>query len=514
MLRKLITLISSVIIILTVVVFDKSVVGDISNTDGKYSIYVNNVFYGNVSDRKPFDDYIEKTYKKYNKESKYGEVFYPENYSINSVASAFDTSMSDLTVLSEFKKEVEFLVDGYKLSVLKGSEYANYNPKQGGEPTINSSSGHSVIYSTSKEEFDNAFDKILQTFVDEDSIDRIARGEEVESFIPGTEETIAYNVGGYVVGLETKVPYDEILTGDSLYNKMMFYNIGDDKLYSVKDGDSLEKIASENMLNVNELVAANESLVSENTILSPGQELIVNLVNPVVTVESTKLIVKEEVQQYETEVIADPNMLTTDIPIVNVEGSDGKVVRVYKIDYLNGQTTSGGEIVSENQLVEPVNRVIVKGTKASPSYSASYSSGSSYTKSVGVTDGRAVAWTRPTTGGYLSSPYGARWGTIHYGTDIAGMPTGSTIMSIYDGIVVYSGYHGSYGNFIIIDHKNGYVSYYAHLSVSEVVTGDSVVKGQRIGGMGTTGNSTGVHLHLEIYVNGERVDPMSVYQWI
>lgn len=515
MIRKMIALIMSFIIILTVTLFDKSFDGDTSVLDGKYSIYVNNVFYGNVNDRTPFDEYIESTYKKYNEESKYGEVYYPNNYSIDSVTNAFDKPISDDEILEQFKKSVEFLVDGYKVNVLKGAEYANYNAKQGGEPTINSSSNHAVVYSTSKEEFDLAFDKILETFVDENSIDRISRGEEIDGFVPGTDETIAYNVGGYVSGIETKVPYDKILTGDKLYDEMMFYNIGEDKIYTVQEGDTLEKIAANNMLNVNELVAANESLVNENTILSPNQELVVNLVNPVVTVESTKLIVREEVQQYETEVIEDPNMLTTAIPIVNVEGSDGKVVRAYEIDYLNGQSTSAGKIISEDQLIEPVNRVIVRGSKIAPSYSSSYSSGASgYSKSVGFTDGRPVAWTRPTTGGYMSSPYGPRWGTTHYGVDIAGMPTGSTIMSVYDGMVVYSAYHSSYGNFIIIDHQNGYVTYYAHLSVSEVKAGDTVVKGQRIGGMGTTGNSTGVHLHLEVYINGVRVDPMSVYQWI
>ncbi|MFV0424701.1 MAG: peptidoglycan DD-metalloendopeptidase family protein [Bacilli bacterium] len=517
MLGKVIGFILALILVLTGVLFEESLIGDISESDGKYSIYINNVFYGTVEDRTPFDDYINETYEKYNKESTIGAVYAPDNYSIDSVTGAFDTNKTDEEILEAFKENVEFLVDGYKVSIVKESKYStNEQQMQGGEVKLTSKSNYAILYSTDKEEVDTAFSKILGTFIDEQSIERINRGETIDNFDVGTEEVLSYNVGGIVVGSETKVPYNKVLVGEELYNKMLFYNISEDKKYTVQDGDTIEDIAMANMLNVNELVAANKSIINENTILSPGQEVVVNLVDPVVTVESTKILVKEEVVPYETEVIEDDTMLTTEASIIKEEGSDGKVERVYEIDYLNGQSTSAGEIVSETQITTPTNRVVVKGTKQAPSYTTTYSNSgiSGYTTSVGTYSGESVAWGRPTQGGYFSSPFGPRWGVNHDGIDIAGLPTGSTIMSVYDGVVVYTGYQGARGNLVIIDHQNGFVTYSQHLSDINVSVGDTVYKGQRIGGMGSTGYSTGVHLHFEIFINGGLVDPMTVYAWI
>ncbi|MFV0499851.1 MAG: peptidoglycan DD-metalloendopeptidase family protein [Bacilli bacterium] len=515
MANKIIGVILSVIIILSALLFDTNTINNISELDGKYSIYINNKFYGTVSDRKPFDNYIKETKKKYNKESNIGKVYEPTNYTIDSITSTVDTNMSDEEILSTFKKKVEFLVEGYKVTITKDSEYVGSdNQDSGGEVTLTTSSKYATIYSTNKKEVDKAFDQIIKTFVDEKSIDRIVRGEEITELIVGTNETISYDVGGNVVGTSTKVPYTKVLTGDELYNKMLFYNTNEDKYYKVKDGDTIEKIASNNMLNVKELVAANKTINSENTILSPGQEIIVNLVDPVVTVESTNIMVVEEELPYETEIIEDNTMLSTK-NVVKKVGSKGKVERVYEIDYLNGQTTSAGKIVGEHEIKAPVNRVVVKGTRQAPSYTAVYSSGiAGYKKSKVSSDGIAVSWVRPTIGGYMSSPYGHRWGRNHDGVDIAGLPTNSTIMAVADGLVVYSGYRGARGNMVIIDHLNGYVTYSQHLYSIDVKAGDTVMQGQRIGGMGTTGVSTGVHLHFEIFINGALVNPMNVYSWI
>lgn len=518
MINRIIGLIVSVILILTVILFDESLIGNVSENDGKYSVYIDSVYYGNITDREPFDNYITEMHKKYNEESPYGEVYAPENYTIDSVAGAIGSTRTEEEILEIFKDKVEFLIDGYKVNIVKGEDAPDEDMgtyEQGGEVQLTSSSNHSIVYSTSKEEVDRAFDRIIETFVDEESIERIARGEQIEAYQIGMEETLEYKIGGVVIGTEEKVPYDKVMVGNELYNKMLFYNVPEDRTYEVQPGDTLKEIANKNMLNVNELVAANDVIVSENTILSPGQEIIVNLVDPVVTVESKKVIVAEEEVPNETEIIEDDTMLTTAANIIQDEGKTGKVVRVYEVEYLNGQTTSTGKIVSENQIEAPRNRVVVKGTKQAPSYTATYSSSgiAGYTKSTGTADGTAVAWGKATQGGYLSSPFGPRWGAHHDGIDIAGLPNGSTIMTVYDGVVVYTGYQGARGNLVIVDHQNGYVTYYQHLSSIDVQVGQSLVKGQRVGGMGNTGFSFGVHLHFEVFVNGQLVDPQTVVTW-
>ncbi len=244
--------------------------------------------------------------------------------------------------------------------------------------------------------------------------------------------------------------------------------------------------------------------------MSPNQVLNVSLIDPVITVKSTKIVVSEDEVPYETEIINDNSMYDTDEPKVISEGSNGRVVRVYEINHLNGQKTSASSLISEKYLSQPQNKVIRKGTKKKQVIIAGSGSGS-YTSSVTATGDTSVNWGRVTLGGYLSSGFGYRGGFPHNGIDIAGMPQGSSTLAAADGVVTYSGWKGSGGNAVVIDHLNGYVTVYFHHVSIDVSVGQRVVRGQRIGGMGTTGNSTGVHLHFEVHLNGRVLNPNSVY---
>ncbi len=96
---------------------------------------------------------------------------------------------------------------------------------------------------------------------------------------------------------------------------------------------------------------------------------------------------------------------------------------------------------------------------------------------------------------------------MHEGIDIAG-GAGSPIVASAAGTVIVAGWSGGYGNLVVIDHGNGMSNAYAHNSSIAVSVGQRVDQGAVIAGMGTTGNSTGVHSHFEIRVNGAAVDPM------
>lgn len=132
-----------------------------------------------------------------------------------------------------------------------------------------------------------------------------------------------------------------------------------------------------------------------------------------------------------------------------------------------------------------------------------------------VSDGDYI-W--PVTGYYdISSPYGWRscpfhGPEYHTGTDIPA-PAGTPIRAVKQGIVVESEYKGSYGNCVVMRHPDNTTSLYAHMLEQGVSVGTEVVQGEQIGKVGSTGNSTGNHLHLEIWLgptNDSRVDPMSL----
>jgi len=118
-------------------------------------------------------------------------------------------------------------------------------------------------------------------------------------------------------------------------------------------------------------------------------------------------------------------------------------------------------------------------------------------------------------GGRLASRFGWRIHPIfhtrklHTGVDLAS-PTGTPIYAAGDGIVEHAGWENGYGNFTMIKHVNGYETGYGHQSKLLVKVGDRVRQGQVIGLVGSTGNSTGSHLHFEIRINGNFVDPLSV----
>ncbi len=175
---------------------------------------------------------------------------------------------------------------------------------------------------------------------------------------------------------------------------------------------------------------------------------------------------------------------------VVIEGEEGKK-EVYKEVLYEGLTKVGESILNENTLVEPVATVVHKGSK-NPYYD-------------GVT-----FLARPVEGGYISSYYGEnRVNSYHKGIDIA-ENLGEDIVASFEGEVIFAGYNdGGYGNLVIVQHSDDMKTYYAHLSEIFVSQNQEVKKGEIIGAVGSTGYSTGPHLHFELRVNETPVNPLN-----
>jgi murein DD-endopeptidase MepM/ murein hydrolase activator NlpD len=137
-------------------------------------------------------------------------------------------------------------------------------------------------------------------------------------------------------------------------------------------------------------------------------------------------------------------------------------------------------------------------------------------RAAGITGGEESAggsgsFSWPVTGtitspfGWRSNPFGGS-PEFHQGLDIAA-PTGTTVTAAAGGTVIMAQWYGGYGNYILIDHGGGYSTGYGHLSAIYVSNGQSVKRGQAIGAVGSTGASTGPHLHFEVRIDGKPVDP-------
>ncbi|MBR6771388.1 MAG: M23 family metallopeptidase [Lachnospiraceae bacterium] len=259
------------------------------------------------------------------------------------------------------------------------------------------------------------------------------------------------------------------------------------QIYEVVAGDSLSKIAVEHDLTIEKLIEMNETIDNENSMIRIGDELIITVPEPELSVEREEDLYYEE--SYEEEVVyIDNAQWYTTKSVVRQEPSAGHRRIVARIAYRNNIET-GREILKEEITYQAVPKIIERGTKNPPTY------------------------IKPISGGRLSSGFGRRRrptrgaSTYHKGIDWA-TPVGTAVMASSSGTVVRAGWGSGYGYVIYIDHGDGRQTRYGHLSKILVSPGQKVTQGQKIALSGNTGISSGPHIHFEILIGGSQVNPL------
>lgn len=181
-----------------------------------------------------------------------------------------------------------------------------------------------------------------------------------------------------------------------------------------------------------------------------------------------------------------------------------------ELQTVNGQIASKEELIKEYEAdIAEQNRVIGELEAAARQAAEAAAQSGTTTQTY---DGGIFAWPCPNYT-RISSPFGNRMhptlGVVkfHNGVDLAA-PAGSPILAAYDGTVISAAYNASMGNYVMINHGDNVYTIYMHASALYVTTGQKVSKGETIAGVGTTGRSTGNHLHFGVRVNGQYVDPM------
>ena len=280
------------------------------------------------------------------------------------------------------------------------------------------------------------------------------------------------------------IPVDKKIyqTEEELSKYLLFGTEKEQGTYTVKTGDTISDVAFNNKVSTEELLIANPNLKDENSLLSPGQVITIGILKPQVSIEEQEHVVEYETQNYTTETQID-NSKPAGYEETTQKGVAGENKVTKKIQKVNGEIVNT-VTVSTEVIKEPIKEIITKSDKV-----AGYGS-------VVATRGQ---WGWPATCSSVSSGFGWRWGALHDGTDIAGCGYGSNIFAAQAGTVVQSSSKFDNGQYITIDHHNGYYTMYAHLSARYAKVGDYVEKGQVIGAMGQTGFATGVHLHFAIW---------------
>lgn len=339
--------------------------------------------------------------------------------------------------------------------------------------------GKPVLYLASEAEAENALAELKQYYLPQEEsaesstdalkIEKVEFLDQVQ-VVPGKSApeqimTVAEAVEAMVKGLEKIVPH------------------------VVGKGESLWTIARDHGLTVAELQELNPSLKGE--LLQIGQELNLKKAEPLVNVVSTWETTVEEEIPYKV-VYEDDASLWKGQEKVKQSGKNGSRIVTYHVTQTNNQITDK-QTLAEKIIEEPTAKVVRKGTKL---IVASRSSGGN-----GI-----LGW--PLRGS-ITSPYGkSRGGSKHTGLDIDG-DTGEPVAAAEDGTVVRASTYGTYGKCVDIDHGQGLVTRYAHLSKIEVSVGQKVSRGDLIGRVGSTGRSTGSHLHFEVIENGKHASPLN-----
>ena len=292
--------------------------------------------------------------------------------------------------------------------------------------------------------------------------------------------------------------YDDSLQAISVDEALSIIQVGTDekKSYKLQSGDNVSFIAKKFNLTVDNVLKANPQIVGRENKLQIGEEISLIVPKPLLTVEVYKTAEYDEKIPYETKIIPTNEEYKT-YSKVTVKGEEGIARIKANIIEENGVVnTSRTVVLGRNVVKEPKTQEVLKGTLQVPPK-----------KATGVFKS-PVAWLS------VSSGFGPRYGGYHYGIDIP-KPLGTPVYASDGGVVaeICNSRYAATGLMVRINHENGYVSTYMHLNGINVKSGERVYQGQQIGSVGSTGNSTGPHLHFEIAKGGVCVNPLPLIRY-
>lgn len=285
---------------------------------------------------------------------------------------------------------------------------------------------------------------------------------------------------------ESFVTNNEIETNETIVSKLTA-TTNEQREHTVEAGDTLSSIAGNADMTLAELYQANPGL-DENSVLQIGQVIQLTVPVPVLSVRTVETETREE-EFYADTIYVDNNDEYKTYEKTISEGTPGKRRVTTEITKVNGVEESRTDSQQEI-LTEAVAKKVERGTLQTPPK-----------KAIG-------SFIYPVSG-RLSSGFGARGGKAHKGIDLASAK-GTPVYASDGGTVKFAGWNsGGYGYLVIIDHGNGYETYYGHNSQVAVSAGEKVYQGQLIAYVGSTGDSTGNHLHFEIRKNGVPENPLN-----
>lgn len=450
-----------------------------------FQVYLDGKAIGIINSKEGLEKYINEKNEEYKEKFGVDTIYSPNGLDIEKILTY---SGKVDTIAQVYERIVDckpFTVSGYQFTLT-----STISEEETDKSELEEKTRILKIYTTKENIFDEAVTNVIETFVGEEEYKAYQEKTQSQIVTTGTYIDDVYLEDSITIK-ETKIPVTETIYTDSqtLSKYLLFGTTEDQKRYTVKTGDTIDDVAFNNKISVQEFLISNPSFTSAQTLLFPGQEVVIGVINSQINVVVETSVVEDKTKKYSTVVKYDDN-LQKGYTKVTQKGVNGVERVSQKVKTVNGNVTY---IKPEGnlELKAAVPEIVVYGQKIIPS--------------VGIIGN----WLWPTRSGYtITSYYGWRSNPFggarefHTGLDIAGTGYGSPIYASNNGTVIVSENHWSYGHYIVINHNNGYYTLYAHMSKRLKKVGDIVERGTTIGLVGSSGTATGPHLHFEVWKGG------------
>ncbi len=454
-----------------------------------YRVYLEGKTIGFIESKEKLEEYIDSGQQEIKEKYKVDKVYIPNDLDIIRETTYNEKISPEDTLYTTIKDNSYFTINGYVVKI-KGVEVSNEDGKEQEEDKI--------LYILDKTLFEKSLQNTILAFTTESEYNNFINKTQPEIKETGKLIEDMYIKNDITIKQDKISTKSNILVTEEEISKYLLFGTKEEQdKYTVKDGDDIDTILDKNKLSLQEFLIANPQFNSVNNLLYKGQIINIGLIKPAIRFVEESHIVEVQTKKYDTKIEYDGDLLAG-VEKVKQKGVNGADKVTTKIQMTNGDVTSA-VIASTEEIKPAVTEIIIKGNKK-------------------AAIGNLGVWFWPTNKPYIvMSTYGWRWGKFHEGIDISGTGYGSPIYAANNGVVTVSRFDSYNGNYIIINHNNGYYSLYAHMASLNVSAGQVVSMGDKIGSMGSTGYAFGTHLHFSIYkgvpfANGtSSINPYSVY---
>ena len=460
-----------------------------------YNVYLDGELIGSIKSKKELEKYIDNQNEEYKKKYNVDTIYAPNGLDIKADVVYSNKTEKVQTIYKKIQNKRPFTIKGYQYTVT--SSYATESEED--------KNNQIKIYVLDKNIFTSSIETFIKTYAGDDAYEAYKNKTQKQIETTGSIIENVY-VKNNITVKETNIPVDEnIYTSEEELAKFFLFGKEEKKSnYVVADGDTIETVSFNNKISAQEFLLSNPSFSSVKNLLFPGQVVTISQTDPQIQIVVKQYAVEDVESAFQTEITYDSSRLKGDNQVIR-EGENGLNRISKELEITNGIITNTTTKNIE-ELKPSISKQMVYGDKEVPN--------------VGTGN-----WGWPTNQGYtISSPYGWRVDPIdgsrslHTGLDIAGTGLGSPVYAADNGVVIKSEYNGAgYGNYIVINHNNGFYTSYAHMNERISNIGDTVAKGQVIGYVGQTGRATGPHLHFEAwyggapFAGGSRFNPFELY---